>query len=32
MAENKTVLREASNVVTIEGTLAEVKTHWVEKW
>ncbi|WP_340191366.1 hypothetical protein [Bacillus amyloliquefaciens] len=29
MAENKTVLREASNVVTIEGTLAEVKhTEW----
>ncbi|MBW8279971.1 MULTISPECIES: hypothetical protein [Bacillus] len=29
MAENKTVLREASNVVTIEGILAEVKhTEW----
>lgn len=29
MAENKTVLREASNVVTIEGTLAEVRhTEW----
>ncbi|MBN7742754.1 hypothetical protein JYA35_09135 [Bacillus velezensis] len=29
MAENKTVLREASNVVIIEGTLAEVKhTEW----
>ncbi|MGG3397606.1 hypothetical protein ABER78_11995 [Bacillus velezensis] len=29
MAENKTLLREASNVVTIEGTLAEVKhTEW----
>ncbi|MGG1395616.1 hypothetical protein ABE320_17010 [Bacillus velezensis] len=29
MAENKTVLREASNVVTIEGTLAEVRhTKW----
>ncbi|MCY9038917.1 hypothetical protein MOE77_18640 [Bacillus inaquosorum] len=29
MTENKTVLREASNVVTIEGTLAEVRhTEW----
>ncbi|MGV7065769.1 hypothetical protein [Bacillus velezensis] len=29
MLENKTVLREASNVVTIEGTLAEVRhTEW----
>ncbi|MGQ9007602.1 hypothetical protein ACTXHP_05130 [Bacillus stercoris] len=29
MAENKTVLREASNVVTLEGTLAEVRhTEW----
>ncbi|MDV5127026.1 hypothetical protein C7M22_03598 [Bacillus velezensis] len=29
MAENKTVLREASNVVTIEGILAEVRhTEW----
>ncbi|MGX9951617.1 hypothetical protein ACS9SB_0016500 [Bacillus subtilis] len=29
MAENKTVLREADNIVTIEGTLAEVRhTEW----
>lgn len=29
MTENKTVLREASNVVTLEGTLAEVRhTEW----